>query len=313
VAGGRPHGHPPRRPGPGNPRQPAGGRQEREAPELRQPALRQLVGKAAGSRVPGGAPVPSLHHRLDGRPRRGIARGRAGLLPHLLRSQQRNVVDRRRLRARRRLGLGGEALRPDPREPRHPCATRGSPAGPHRSRGPPGRPRPGPDVAAVLRIPGTAVRHARVRRPHHGHHRPRPGQGQPTLQPPRAGRGAGPGRGPRRLRMGRRRGARHGMVHRPQRARAGRPGGGVPRGHRRPRQGPPHGGGDDASQGHCRAGRARSRAAGGGAGGPPLHVRHPLRQPGHDERAPPRPARRHPGADPGSHRVVLRYVPEEAR
>ena len=89
VARGRPDGDAARRAQPGEPRQPARGRQEREALVLRQPAVRLVAGEAPGPPLPAGAPVPPLDDRLDGGPRRGLARGRERLLPDLLRAEQR--------------------------------------------------------------------------------------------------------------------------------------------------------------------------------------------------------------------------------
>ena len=51
VARGRPHGDAARRARPGEPRQPARGGQEREAPDLRQPAVRLVLREAAGRRL----------------------------------------------------------------------------------------------------------------------------------------------------------------------------------------------------------------------------------------------------------------------
>ena len=89
VARGRPDGHPARGPEPGEPGQPARGRQEREALVLRQPAVRLVAGEAPGPPLPAGAPVPPFDDRLDGRSRRRVARGRQRLLPDLLRAEQR--------------------------------------------------------------------------------------------------------------------------------------------------------------------------------------------------------------------------------
>ena len=50
---------------------------------------------------PARAPVPPPDDRLDGGPRRGLARGRQRVLPDLLRAEQRGPVDRRRRRRRR--------------------------------------------------------------------------------------------------------------------------------------------------------------------------------------------------------------------
>ena len=98
MARGRPDGDPARRAQPGEPRQPARGRQEREALVVRQPAVRLVAGEAPGPPVPAGAPVPPLDDRLDGRPGRGVARGRQRVLPDLLRAEQRRPVGRRRRR-----------------------------------------------------------------------------------------------------------------------------------------------------------------------------------------------------------------------
>ena len=71
MARGRPDGDAARRARPGEPRQPARGGQEREAPELRQPALRLVLREADGRGLPGRPPVPPHADRLDGGPRRG--------------------------------------------------------------------------------------------------------------------------------------------------------------------------------------------------------------------------------------------------
>ena len=121
VARGRPDGDPARRAQPGEPRQPARGRQEREALVVRQPAVRLVPGEAPGPPLPAGASVPPLDDRLDGRPRRGLARGRQRLLPDLLRAEQRGPVGRRRRRDGRRAGRRRALLRRDPGQPGHPA------------------------------------------------------------------------------------------------------------------------------------------------------------------------------------------------
>ena len=98
LAGGRPHGHPAGRADPGEPRQPAGRGQEREAAVLRQPALRLLLREAHGCRLPCHAPLPPHAHRLHGGPGRRQPGGRPGLLPDLVRAQQRGPDGRRRRR-----------------------------------------------------------------------------------------------------------------------------------------------------------------------------------------------------------------------
>ena len=74
VARGRPDGDAAGRAQPGEPRQPARGRQEREALLVRQPPVRAVAGEDPGTSVPGRAPVPPPDDRLDGRSRRRLAR-----------------------------------------------------------------------------------------------------------------------------------------------------------------------------------------------------------------------------------------------
>ena len=80
--------------------------------------------KLQGHLFPAGAPLPPLDDRLDGRPRRGLARGRQRVLPDLLRAQQRGAVGRRRRRCRSRPGGCRALLRRHPGEPEHPAARR---------------------------------------------------------------------------------------------------------------------------------------------------------------------------------------------
>ena len=89
LARGRPDGDAPRCAEPGEPRQPARGRQEREALVVRQPAVWLVAGEAPGPPVPARAPLPPLDDRVDGRPGRGVARGCQRVLPDLLRPEQR--------------------------------------------------------------------------------------------------------------------------------------------------------------------------------------------------------------------------------
>ena len=125
VARGGPDGDPARRAQPGEPRQPARGRQEREALVVRQPAVRVVAGEAPGPPVPAGPPVPPLDDRVDGRPRRRLARGRQRVLPDLLRAEQRRPVGRRRRRHRPTSGPRPSATSAAiPAEPGHPAPGR---------------------------------------------------------------------------------------------------------------------------------------------------------------------------------------------
>ena len=146
-------GDAPRRPVAGEPRQPARGGQEREALVVRQPAVRQLVGEAPGPSLPAGASLPPPDDRLDGGPRRGVGRGRLGLLPDLLRPEQRRPVDRRRRRSGGRPGLDRALLRGDPGQPVDPAARRHEPAADPRRGAPRGRRGSGPAAPDLLRLP----------------------------------------------------------------------------------------------------------------------------------------------------------------
>ncbi len=84
---------------------------ERTPPALRQRALRHRVREADRPRLPGGPPLPPHAHRLDGGPGRGHPGGRARVLPHLLRAQQRGPVRGRRHRPRADARLDREVLR----------------------------------------------------------------------------------------------------------------------------------------------------------------------------------------------------------
>ena len=78
--------------------------------------------KLQGHLFPAGPPLPPLDDRVDGRPRRGLARGRQRVLPDLLRAQQRGAVGRRRRRCRSRPGGCRALLRSHPGQPEHPAA-----------------------------------------------------------------------------------------------------------------------------------------------------------------------------------------------
>jgi predicted Zn-dependent peptidase len=68
-----------------------------------------------GARLPARAPVPPLAHRLDGGPRRRLARGRGRLLRHVLHARQRGAHRGRRLRPAEARGLVAEYFGPIPR------------------------------------------------------------------------------------------------------------------------------------------------------------------------------------------------------
>ena len=118
VARGRPHGLPPRRGHPGEVRGAARHRQERARPARRQRPLRP-DGRAGGrGALPRGAPVLVVGDRLRRGPRPG-RRGRPeGVLPALVRAEQRGADHRRRFRRGGDPRLDREVLRP------HPAGTR---------------------------------------------------------------------------------------------------------------------------------------------------------------------------------------------
>ena len=189
--------HPARRPQPGEPRQPARGGQEREALVVRQPAVRQLVAEAPGPPLPAGPPVPPPDDRLDGGPRRGLARGRVGLLPDLLRPEQRGPGGRRRRRPGPGPRPGWSATsggsRPTRRSRRlgdmSACRRRSAASAARRSYDRVPLPRD------LLRLPGAGVRRPAPRRARGGRADPGRRQGQPALPPPRPRRAHRPGRG----------------------------------------------------------------------------------------------------------------------
>ena len=105
VARGGPDGQP--RADPGEPGQPARGRQERASAAVRQRALRPLGRDPARARVPGGPPVPPLDDRLDGRAGQRRAVRLHGLLRVLLLPGQRGADHR----GRRGRGAGAPTRR----------------------------------------------------------------------------------------------------------------------------------------------------------------------------------------------------------
>ena len=162
---------------------------------LRQPAVRDVEREAARPPVPRGPPVPPPDDRLDGGPRRGLARRRQGLLPDLVRAQQRGALGGRRLRSRPGARVGGQVLRPDPGQ-------RGAAARCRTCRCPPliGEERretvedrvPLPRVYIALPRAGLRRPPARRARPRLAAARRR--QGEPAAQAPRPRGAAGAGR-----------------------------------------------------------------------------------------------------------------------
>ena len=132
LAGGRPDGLAARRARRRVHGEPARRRQERAPPALRQRPVRHGVREADRPRLPRGPPVPPHADRLDGRPGRGHPGGRARVLPHVLRAQQRRAVGRRRHRPRADARLDREVLRLHPLARRQAAAARRLAARRHR-------------------------------------------------------------------------------------------------------------------------------------------------------------------------------------
>ena len=196
LARGRPDGDPARRAQPGEPRQPARGRQEREALVVRQPAVRL---------VPGEAPGPPLPGRSTRTTTRRSARWRTSTRPRSRTSARSSGPTTRPNNAVLSV-VGDVETAARPRRP--PSATSG-PSRPTRTIPPLGdlslpadarrgaardRLRPGPAAARLRRVPGAglrrpAARRARPRRPDPGRRQGQPAQ--PAARPRRADR---PGR-----------------------------------------------------------------------------------------------------------------------
>ena len=87
--------------------------------------VRLVPGEAPGPPLPAGAPVPPLDDRLDGRPRRGLDRGRQRVLPDLLRAEQRGRC-RSSATSRRPMCVAAveRYFGAIPAEPGHPAARR---------------------------------------------------------------------------------------------------------------------------------------------------------------------------------------------
>ena len=189
-------GDAPRRAEPGEPRQPARGREEREALELRQPAVRVVEREAPRPPVPRGPPVPPPHDRLDGGPRRRVARRRQGVLrARTTRPTTRScrvVGDCDRERGPRAAPSSTSARSRPTRRSRR-CRDMSLPPllG---ARDPRDRRGPRPAAARLHRVPGAGVRRPPPRRARPRLAAPRRRQGQPSPPPPRPRRAAGPGR-----------------------------------------------------------------------------------------------------------------------
>ena len=156
--------------------------------------------------VPAGAPVPPLDDRLDGRPRRGVARGRQRVLPDLLRAEQRGPVDRRRRRdgRGRRAAPSGTSGRSRPTRPSRRSGDLSLPPTLGGERRETVRDRvPLPRVHVGFRAPVVRRPAARCARPG----RPDPGgrQGQPARSPAGPRRADRPGRRDLHARVHRRR------------------------------------------------------------------------------------------------------------
>ena len=218
LARGGPDGDAPRRAEPGEPRQPARGRQEREALVLRQPPVRVVAGEGPGPPVPAGAPVPPLDDRLDGGPRRGLARGRDLVLPHLVRAEQRGAVDRRRRRDRDGPRGGRALLRGHPVQPVDPAARRPVAAADARRGAARDRARPRPAAADLRRVPRPGLRRPPARRARHRRPDPRRREGEPPRPAARPRRADRPGRGDLQHGLHRRRVDHRRLGHRPTRA-----------------------------------------------------------------------------------------------
>ena len=282
VARGRPDGDAARRAQPGEPRQPARGRQEREALVLRQPAVRLVPGEAPGPPVP--ATSHPYHHSTIGSMDDLDAASIEDVSEFFRTYYAPNnaVLSRRR---RRRHGRGPRAARSAtsariPAEPGHPaaaatCRCRRRSAG-SAARSSTTRSR------CRASTSGSARRSSATRgsTPSTWPARSCRRKGQPAPPPSRPRRAHRPGRRDLHARVHRWRVGHRGLGHRPagRRRRAGRgrsPRGARPAGDRarqrrraRPRQG---------ADRIRRAGRAPARR---GTGRPPVDVRDAVRRPG---------------------------------
>ena len=285
VARGGPDGHPPRRAQPGEPRQPARGRQEREALVVRQPALRLVEREAPRAPLPAGASVPPHHDRLHGRPQRGVARRRPGVLPDLVRAEQCGAGRGRRCRAPPGAGVGAPLLRGDSGEPVLPDELRDLSLPPTLG----GERRetiidkvPLPRV--YFGLPGAGLRRSQARRPRCRGADPRRRQGEPAASPPGARRADRPGRRALHAGLHRRRVGHRGLGDRPSGRRRGAGRGSLRGGARAAGQGTRHRRRAGTGQGPDRGRRARRAPAGRGASRSAGDVRHAVRRSGSDQR-----------------------------
>ena len=113
LAGERSDGLSPRHRRSEEARYPARGGAQREAAEYRERAVRPRRGAPLRAALPAAESVLRLRDRLARGSDGGLRRGREGLLPHLLRAEQRFALDRRRFRDRESEAAGGEVLRSD--------------------------------------------------------------------------------------------------------------------------------------------------------------------------------------------------------
>ena len=180
-------------------RQPARRGQERAPPELREPPYGLAEAGDSQGAVPAEPPLPLADDRLAGAPQRGLARGRARLLPPLLRAQQRHPRRSPATSTRRGEEAGRAVLRrPARRRRRWAASQRWAP--PLTRRGAAGAGGPRAALAPLLRLGRAAA--LRPGRGAAGRARLDPGRGPQLAALPLAGlREADRARGRRLLRV----------------------------------------------------------------------------------------------------------------